>query len=232
MEYKKCTKCGEVKTLDEFYFRKDSNKYRNECKKCHYEVGKLWAKNNTEKTSKSAMKWQKLNPDKVKKYTIKYINKPENKIKIKARRIIYCKNKAERIKECAMNWIKLNPDKVKKVHNKAVAKYAAIPKNKVSHNIATYVRIALKSGKNGHHWEELVGYTLDQLMIYLASKFQEGMSWDNYGRNGWHIDHIIPKSLWEFSSYDDREFKQCWSLCNLQPLWEFDNISKGNKVGI
>ncbi len=23
---------------------------------------------------------------------------------------------------------------------------------------------------------------------------------------------------------------KCWSLSNLQPLWAFDNISKGNKI--
>ena len=34
MKTKKCSKCGEVKELSEFYFRKDSQEYRNECKKC------------------------------------------------------------------------------------------------------------------------------------------------------------------------------------------------------
>ena len=64
----------------------------------------------------------------------------------------------------------------------------------------------------------------------IENKFKPGMTWNNYGRNGWHIDHIIPISLWEFETPQDREFKQCWALCNLQPLWESENIAKLNKV--
>jgi hypothetical protein len=27
----------------------------------------------------------------------------------------------------------------------------------------------------------------------------------------------------------DKEFQECWSLKNLQPLWGEDNLSKGSK---
>ena len=33
-----------------------------------------------------------------------------------------------------------------------------------------------------------------------------------------------------FKDTNDTEFKYCWSLCNLQPLWAKDNLSKNNKV--
>ena len=54
------------------------------------------------------------------------------------------------------------------------------------------------------------------------------MNWENQGK--WHIDHIIPISLWQFEIHTDREFRQCWALCNLQPLWGKDNLSKNNKI--
>ena len=54
------------------------------------------------------------------------------------------------------------------------------------------------------------------------------MTWDNYGE--WHVDHIIPMSSFEFESVEDREFKICWSLKNLQPLWGLDNLIKGSKL--
>lgn len=76
-------------------------------------------------------------------------------------------------------------------------------------------------------WEELVGYTLEDLMKRLENQFQEGMVWSNYGK--WHIDHIKPISKWNFISCNDMEFKQCWSLSNLQPLWAIDNIRKSNR---
>ena len=39
----------------------------------------------------------------------------------------------------------------------------------------------------------------------------------------------VQKSWWEFKSPEDDEFKQCWALCNLQPMWATDNIRKNNK---
>ena len=54
------------------------------------------------------------------------------------------------------------------------------------------------------------------------------MTWDNYGK--WHIDHIVPRSFFEFTSIEDTEFKYCWSLDNLQPLWSAENITKSNKI--
>ena len=87
---------------------------------------------------------------------------------------------------------------------------------------------SIRKRKNGCHWESLIGYTLDDLMIHLEKQFKNGMSWDNYGE--WHIDHIVPIKAFDFANSNDLGFKQCWSLNNLQPLWARDNISKGARV--
>jgi len=86
------------------------------------------------------------------------------------------------------------------------------------------MRQSLKRNKNGYHWEKLVGYTLDNLIQHLESQFKEGMTWDNQGK--WHIDHIRPIFSFDFDSYKDKEFRQCWALDNLQPLWAKDNLRK------
>jgi hypothetical protein len=52
------------------------------------------------------------------------------------------------------------------------------------------------------------------------------MSWDNYGVYGWHIDHIIPKSLIKTKE----DLIKISHYSNLRPLWAFDNLSKGNKT--
>lgn len=62
-------------------------------------------------------------------------------------------------------------------------------------------------------------------MEHLQAQFKLGMSWGNYGE--WHIDHLIPISASDFTSYDDASFKKCWALSNLQPLWATENLSKG-----
>ena len=66
-------------------------------------------------------------------------------------------------------------------------------------------------------------------MSYLGSKFESGMAWDNYGKDGWEVDHKVPDSLFYYSTVNDVQFKECWSLSNLQPMWASDNRSKSNK---
>ena len=65
-------------------------------------------------------------------------------------------------------------------------------------------------------------------MKHIEKKFVSGMSWSNYGR--WHIDHIKPISKFNFVKPEDEDFKRCWALKNLQPLWAEENLSKHNKL--
>jgi len=113
------------------------------------------------------------------------------------------------------------------------AKWAEIKKDKkrlATKNFSRQMLQSIRKKKNGHHWERFVNYTADELIKHLESRFKDGMSWDNYGRNGWHIDHIIPKSIFNIKTVGDKAFKKCWSLENLQPLWECENMSKGSKL--
>lgn len=73
-----------------------------------------------------------------------------------------------------------------------------------------------------------MGYSYESLISHLESQFKEGMTWENYGK--WHVDHKIPVSFFQFNSTDDVEFKMCWRLENLQPLWAKENQSKGNRL--
>lgn len=85
---------------------------------------------------------------------------------------------------------------------------------------------SLNGGKRGS-WRTFVNYTLGELRAYLEALFLPGMTWKNQGL--WHIDHIIPISWWLFRAPKDREFKQCWALANLRPLWGVENRRKGNR---
>lgn len=82
----------------------------------------------------------------------------------------------------------------------------------------------LTKSKRQKHWEKVVGYSIDELKRHLESQFEEGMSWENYGL--WHVDHIKPVNTFSFSSPTDEEFKKCWALSNLRPLWAKDNRSR------
>lgn len=76
-------------------------------------------------------------------------------------------------------------------------------------------------------WQTAVGYTLQNLVEHLEKQFDDKMNWDNYG-SYWHIDHIKPKSLFKFTSTNDENFKECWSLKNLRPLEANENRRKSN----
>jgi hypothetical protein len=84
--------------------------------------------------------------------------------------------------------------------------------------------------KNRKSTFDVLGYTIDEFVAHIESLFHSGMTWNNYGFNGWEIDHITPDSLFKYNSFNDQGFKDSWALSNLQPMWATDNRSKGNRV--
>jgi predicted nucleic acid-binding Zn ribbon protein len=101
----------------------------------------------------------------------------------------------------------------------------------IANRIRGQVRQALKCRgfKKTNKTFLLLGYTKYELKEHLESYFTEesGYTWDNMSK--WHIDHIRPIASFDFDSTDHPDFKKCWALNNLQPLWAADNMSKGNK---
>lgn len=102
--------------------------------------------------------------------------------------------------------------------------------NKLSKCVSGAIRRSLKQNKSGRHWETLVPYTLKDLKQHFEKLFQSGMSWDNYGLFGWHIDHKVPVSSFNITSCECEDFEKCWALENLQPLWAEENLSKGARI--
>ena len=74
---------------------------------------------------------------------------------------------------------------------------------------------------------DMVGCTPEFLAKHLSSQFKKGMTLENHGYKGWHIDHIIPLSS---AGNDPEEQKKCFHYTNLQPLWWYENLAKGDKI--
>lgn len=72
-----------------------------------------------------------------------------------------------------------------------------------------------------------LGYSYLDLRSHIESLWLTGMSWDNYGLSGWHIDHV--KSIKSFIDEGVTDAKVISSLSNLQPMWAIDNLIKGAK---
>lgn len=73
---------------------------------------------------------------------------------------------------------------------------------------------------------DIIGCTAQELREHIENKFVDGMSWDNYGTYGWHLDHIIPLS----SANTKEEIIKLNHYTNLQPLWAIDNLKKGGRI--
>ena len=73
---------------------------------------------------------------------------------------------------------------------------------------------------------KLLGCSFEECWQHLESKFQPGMTKENYGL--WHVDHIRP--CVSFDLTDPEQQKICFHYTNLQPLWAIDNMKKGSKI--
>jgi ribosomal protein L40E len=99
---------------------------------------------------------------------------------------------------------------------------------RLSDNLRNRLNIAIKNhAKSGSAVEDL-GCSIEEFKSYLQSKFQPGMTWDNWSFTGWHIDHRTPMSSFNLS--DRAELLKACHYTNLQPLWAKDNLSKGSKL--
>jgi hypothetical protein len=140
------------------------------------------------------------------------------------------KNNRDKLNSYHKEWREKNIDK----HRETKREYQKYkrhtdPLYKLISNFRTAIYIVLKENnlqKYGHYFD-ILGYTPEDLIVHLEKHFNEGMNWENYGE--WHIDHIKPISSFIFECSEDEEFKRCWSLDNLQPMWGIENIKKGNK---
>ena len=139
--------------------------------------------------------------------------------------------------EMNKKYQKSRPEKYREYKNRKYREDETFKLNtKVSGVIKYAISLKKKSIKEGTEfkgikskYEKYLGYTFSDLILHIESQFNDenNFSWDNHGDvDGWELDHIKPKSSFEFSSLDSLEFKKCWDLSNLRPLDRYENNSK------
>jgi hypothetical protein len=99
----------------------------------------------------------------------------------------------------------------------------------INFKLASCLRKRIRNAINGislHNSSlKLLGCSVEFVKNYLKSQFKPGMTWENYGYYGWHIDHIKPCASFNLSKKSEQ--RKCFNYSNLQPLWWYDNLSKG-----
>lgn len=137
-------------------------------------------------------------------------------------------NNRERFRQLARDSYYRNREKVIQRNYEYTKKRRQVD---INYNLTILLRQRLNSAlkgntKTGSAVSDL-GCTIEELRLHLESKFENGMTWDNHGRHGWHIDHIKPLSSFDLS--DPEQLKLAVHYTNLQPLWAVDNLRKSNK---
>jgi len=198
-----CSKCGVEKAVSEFHKLK-LGKFgvRGECKICGNEF--------------SAKQYQKNKGDR-KEYARRY--RKENPKAVKETKKLYRQKNREKIREYNREYLV----------GYRKEKYANDPLFRLSscvRNFCSRITYAVKEQKELHSLEYL-GCSLEEFKLHIESLWLEGMTWENHGVDGWHIDHIIPIDHFVKNSDDPWEASH---YTNLQPLWAKDNLSKGNKL--
>ncbi len=216
---KECPKCGQLKSIKDFYKTKvTKDGFQTLCKACiknyHTELAK---KHKERMNTKEIIEKECSQCGQVK--SIKNFHKH---IQQQDGYSPYCN-------ECSKKYRKPYSDDTREYLRKYQNTRRAIdPMFKLNNNFGRMIRASIVSGKNSRHWEKVVGYTLLELVEHLENQFLPSMSWNNYGK--WHIDHIVPVAYFKFSTTEDPDFKKCWALKNLRPMWAIDNIRKGGRI--
>lgn len=210
---KHCSKCQTSKPLSDFNkckSNKDGHEYT--CRSCSILQSRKSYQLHREKRIEESKNYIKKNKERI------------NKVKSKWRNA----NK-ERVNQNHRNWREKN----REIYNiKRNAYLKTFINNNINYKISKSLRARLRQAikgncKMGSAVKEL-GCSIEVFKLYIESKFQPGMTWENWSMTGWHMDHIIPLSSFDLT--DPTQFKQAVHYTNLQPLWATENLSKNGNI--
>ena len=248
-----CIKCKEEKELNEFYKNK-ANKdghsgkckyctkidvknyreenldlvkervknYRENNKESQKEYSKSWREENKEYKSKKDQEYRENNKDILKEKKRKW--REENKDAIKESQRKWRENNKDKKRDKDKIYHSNNKDKRNKRHKDRMYND---PLYSVSHSIRGAILKSLSSNNfiKTSKTTEILGCSFEEFKIYLESKFEDWMTWENRGlyngelNYGWDIDHTIPLSSGE--TVDD--IMRLNHYTNLRPLCSYTN---------
>lgn len=195
-----CNKCGVFRVFSDYYAdKRNGDGLRGICKECHNAliVNNYYADHEAskEKTREFMRRWRADNTERDR----------EN------RRRNYLEN-IERCKE----WTKNYKRKLREEKN---------PQHILSESLRRRLHTVVQRGYKRNSTMDLVGCSWEELKHHIETQFKDGMSWDNHGIHGWHLDHIKPCASFDLTIVEQQ--KECFNYKNLQPLWAKDNLIKG-----
>ena len=213
--------------------------YRERSKNKIFKRRKVYRENNVEKIKKAKCEYYLNNVDRLKKKFKCYREKNKEELAEKAKQYYnnhkesarewgkeYRKKNSTIIRKKKSEYLKNNRDKasayrMERYYNNEEFKLAVLVRSRIS----TILR--RKKVRKQDRSLKYLGCAVSELKAHLEKQFKLGMTWDNHGRYGWHVDHIRP--LASFNLVDLEQQHVAFNYKNLQPLWAEENLTKGTK---
>lgn len=222
MEHQVCKVCLLNKELTSKNYTSGTNRRNGMIKSYWYKTCKICDRDRVlAKIQRYKVKNRKTLADKQKEY---YQNNKESCANYHK---IYYQNNKEYVKEKAKNSI--------------YSRRKNDPLFKLKENISCNIRNCI--AKNNQPLQKYLPYTIQELKTHLEKQFEPWMNWKNHGTYRldiwddtdsstwtWQVDHIIPHSMFKYTSMEDQEFKECWKLSNLRPYSAKQNIIDGARL--
>ena len=193
-----CTKCKTAKALANFPTNNTKLGTKSICRLCSNAASLAWAKKNQQRVTATNRAWRLQNPEKSRRYS--------------------------------RRWYWSNIEHARKCNRENRARYRKEnPNFRLAIAITKAVGSRLKQQPGGRRAVSAVrdlGCTIAELRQHLESKWLPGMSWENHGKNGWHVDHIRPLAAFDLTVREQAVVAVHYT--NLQPLWATDNHKKSS----
>ena len=180
--------------------------------RAHY---KIFREQNKEKIAGRKSDYYFKNKEKVQKYNKLYREK--NKEELKKKKYKYYTSHKKEINEYKKNRYNKDLDYKLKVNLRI--------------QMSRYIQL-FNSQKTISAVKEL-GCSVEEFRLHLESLFHPhpitniSMTWENYGKKGWHLDHIRP--LASIKVTDEADLKEVFHYTNYQPSWAEVNLAKNSK---
>ena len=171
-----CSKCKEEKETIEFNkCKRNKDGLQSLCKECR-------------------KKWRQDNKDKIAEYKKQY-----------------WQNNKEELSEKHKQYWQENKEQKKQYYQENKEHYNQYYKNRkkndIQYKLSCRLRIrihsAIKNNQKAGSAVKDLGCSVAELKIHLESQFDPGMTWDNWSVEGWHIDHRIPVSSFDFTNEEE-----------------------------
>ena len=233
METKICSKCNTEKDIEDFYKR--NSKPISRCKECTKSSVSSYRANNLSAIKDRKSKYYSDNKEKYKIINKKH--REENKEYHSEYHKKYREENLDKIKDYNRDYYKMNKDRI-------ISKTMSYKSERKKHDVVYALSISLRKlinnsiNRGGYGKKtktfDILGCSFEEFKVYLESKFEHWMNWDNKGlyngevNYGWDIDHIIPT----LSANNEEELIKLNHYTNLQPLCSYKNrVIKRNTMG-